>query len=108
MSAVNTSSGDRQAAASDRKSVKIAKLMIDRNLCIGAASCIAVAPSTFELDPENKAVLRRKIPPPSSEETRREDLEDQAIDDETLLLAAKSCPTQAIIVYDEEGKQIYP
>ena len=82
--------------------------MIDRNLCIGAASCIAVAPSTFELDPENKAVLRRKQAPPSSDETRREELEDETIDDETLLLAAKSCPTQAIKVYDEDGYQIYP
>ena len=92
----------------DKKPVKIARLMIDRNLCIGAGSCIAVAPSTFELDPENKAVLRRKAPPPSSDMTARGDLEDQAIDDETLLLAAKSCPTQAIIIYDEEGNQMYP
>ena len=82
--------------------------MIDRNLCIGAASCIAVAPDAFELDPENKAVLRRKAMPPTSDATARKDLEDQIIDDETLLLAAKSCPTQAIIVFDEEGKQIYP
>ncbi len=87
---------------------KIGKIMIDRNLCIGAASCIAVAPSTFELDPDNKAVLRRRAAPPTSDATKRIDLEDQAIDDETLLLAAKSCPTQAIIVFDEEGKQIYP
>ena len=92
----------------EKKAVKIWKLMVDRNLCIGAASCIAVAPTGFELDAENKAVLRRKVGPPSSDETRREDLEDQAIDDETLLLAAKSCPTQAIIVYNEEGEQIYP
>ena len=92
----------------EKRTVKIGKLMIDRNLCIGAASCIAVAPSTFELDPENKAVLRRKVPPPLSDMTARTDLEDQTIDDETLLLAAKSCPTQAIIVFDEEGKQIYP
>ena len=91
-----------------KKSVKIGKLMVDRNLCIGAASCIAVAPSVFELDPENKAVLRSKQPPPSSDMTARKDLEDQSIDDETLLLAAKSCPTQAIIVFDEEGSQIYP
>ncbi len=82
--------------------------MIDRNLCIGAASCIAVAPSTFELDPENKAVLRRRAAPPTSDATDRTDLEDGTIDDETLLLAAKSCPTQAIMVFDEEGKQIYP
>ena len=82
--------------------------MIDRNLCIGAASCIAVAPGTFELDPDNKAVLRRKSGAASSDKTERGDLEDQVIDDETLLLAAKSCPTQAILVYDEEGKQLYP
>ncbi len=87
---------------------RIGKLMVDRNLCIGAASCVAVAPSTFELDAENKAVLRRKVPPPSSDPTERKELEDQTIDDETLLLAAKSCPTQAIIVYDEEGNQMYP
>lgn len=90
------------------KPLRIGKLMVDRNLCIGAASCVAVAPSAFELDPENKAVLRRKQPPPTSDMTERKDLEDQALDDETLLLAAKSCPTQAIIVYDEEGNRIYP
>lgn len=92
--------------------------MIDRNLCIGAASCVAVAPSAFELDAENKAVMRRKRPgsagatglepPRSFDLTAREDLEDEAIDDEALLLAAQSCPVQAIIVYDEEGKQTYP
>ena len=82
--------------------------MIDRNLCIGAASCIAVAPTGFELDAENKAVIRRKAGPPTSEAVDRQDMEDVAIDDEMLLLAAKSCPTQAIIVYDTEGNQIYP
>mgnify|MGYP001582991547 FL=1 len=82
--------------------------MIDRNLCIGAASCIAVAPTGFELDAENKAVIRRKAGSPTSEATDRHDLEDAAIDDDMLLLAAKSCPTQAIIVYDEAGKQVYP
>lgn len=92
----------------DTEKKKIGKLMIDRNLCIGAASCIAVAPGAFELDPENKAVLRRKAAVATSDVTDRKDLEDGAGDDETLLLAAKACPTQAIIVYDEEGKQIYP
>jgi len=87
---------------------RIARIEIRRDLCIGAASCVAVAPSTFELDPENKAVLRRRIPPPSSDMTERGELEDETLDDETLLLAAQSCPTQAIILYDEDGKQIYP
>jgi len=87
---------------------RIGKIMVDRTLCIGAASCVAVAPSVFELDAENKAVLRKKQAPPTSDSTERRDLADQTIDDETLLLAAKSCPTQAIIVFDEEGNQIYP
>ena len=91
-----------------KKTLRIGKLMVDRNLCIGAASCVAVAPSAFELDAENKAVMRRKKLPPSSDMTARQDLEDQTLDDETLLLAAKSCPTQAIKVWDEEGNQIYP
>jgi len=87
---------------------RIGKIVVNRDLCIGAASCIAVAPTIFELDAENKAVMRRKQPPPSSDATTKAELEDANIDDETLMLAAKSCPTQAIIVYDEEGKQIYP
>ena len=71
---------------------KIGKIFIDRDLCIGAASCIAVAPDVFLLDKENKAVVKNK----------------EAADDETLLLAAQSCPTKAIVLYDEEGNQIYP
>lgn len=93
---------------SGEKKVRVGKLAVDRGLCIGAASCIAVAPTGFELDTENKAVIRRKTPPSVSAETLRAELEDQTVDDETLLLAAKSCPTQAIRVYDEEGNQLYP
>ena len=78
--------------AAEKKVVKIGKIVVDRDLCIGAASCIAVAPGVFELDGENKAVVYN----------------DKGADDETILLAAKSCPTQAIIVYDEEGNQIFP
>lgn len=71
---------------------KIGKIEIDRDLCIGAASCIAVAPGVFELDAENKAVVRSAA----------------GADEETILLAAKSCPTQAIRLYDEEGNKMFP
>jgi len=74
------------------KKIKIGKIYVDRDLCIGAASCIAIAPNVFELDGENKAVVTNP----------------KGADDETILLAAQSCPTKAIIVYDEEGNQIYP
>lgn len=90
------------------KKVKIAKIKVDRELCIGAASCVAVTPGIFEIDPENKAVMKRKNMPPTSDITERGELEDQATDDETLILSAKSCPTQAIFLYDEEGNQIFP
>lgn len=76
----------------EKKPLKIGKIVVDRNLCIGAASCIAVAPGVFELDSENKAVVYN----------------DKGADNETILLAAKSCPTQAILVFDEEGNQIFP
>lgn len=69
------------------------KVRVDRNLCIGAATCIAVAPKAFALDNEAKAVILPTI----DEES-----------DETILESAKSCPVAAIIVTDENGKQIYP
>lgn len=79
-------------AEHEKKLTHIAKIVVDRNLCIGAASCIAVAPGVFTLDGENKAVVYN----------------DKGADDETILLAAKSCPTQAILLFDEEGNQIFP
>lgn len=75
-----------------KKPLKIGKIIVDRNLCIGNGSCVAVAPGVFELDSENKAVVYNP----------------KGADDETILLAAKSCPTQAILIFDEDGNQIFP
>ncbi|KKU05979.1 MAG: hypothetical protein UX07_C0010G0006 [Parcubacteria group bacterium GW2011_GWA2_45_30] len=83
---------DDSSGEKNQKSVRIGKIIVDRNLCIGAASCIAVAPGVFQLDSENKAVVYN----------------EKGADDETILLAAKSCPTRAILVFDEEGNQVYP
>ncbi|OGZ29769.1 MAG: hypothetical protein A2931_00520 [Candidatus Niyogibacteria bacterium RIFCSPLOWO2_01_FULL_45_48] len=71
---------------------KIAKIEIDRELCTGAASCVAIAPGVFALDKENKAFV----------------VDKDAADPETILNAAKSCPTKAIVLFDEDGKQIFP
>ena len=68
-------------------------LTVDRDLCIGAASCIAVAPKAYALDNEAKAIFL--------------DTADNETD-EVLLDSAKACPTAAIIIHDEKGKQIYP
>lgn len=75
-----------------RADSKIGKIVIDRDLCIGAASCLAVSGSTYELDGENKAVVTGV----------------DSADDATLMMSAESCPTKAILLFDKEGKQIYP
>lgn len=76
----------------DKKPLKITKIVIDRDLCIGAATCVTIAPGTFQMDDENKAVLVS--------------LEGDAA--ETVLMAAESCPTKAIFLYDENDQQVYP
>jgi|SRR3972149_5364663 len=88
----NNQDGVQSQSQTPKKPIKIGKIVVDRNLCIGAASCIAVAPEVFELDSENKAVVYN----------------DKGADDETILLAAQSCPTQAILIFDEDGNQIFP
>jgi ferredoxin len=74
------------------KPLKISKIVIDRHLCIGAATCVVLAPGVFQMDEENKAVL----------------VDLNGADAETTLAAAESCPTKAVFLYDEDGKQIYP
>ncbi len=64
-----------------------------RSVCIGAGSCAAIAENTFEMDNDNRAVLKGE----------GEDL------DEVILAAAQSCPVLAIIVKDPTtGEQIFP
>lgn len=87
---------------------KVGKIVVNRDLCIGAASCVVVAPGVFELDGENKAVMKLKNSVKTSDPSPRTDLEDTAVDEETIVHAAQSCPTKAILLYDEDGKQIYP
>lgn len=69
------------------------KSAIDRDLCIGAATCVAIAPKAFALDSEAKAITL----PTYDEEA-----------DQNIIDAAKGCPTAAIIVTDETGKQVFP
>ena len=68
------------------------KVEVIRDKCIGAASCVAIAPNVFALDNEQKAII----------------IGDDDLDD-IKLLAAQSCPTMAIIVTNiETGEQVWP
>lgn len=81
------------------------RVKVDRALCIGAASCVAIAPKTFELDAEGKAVILRKDGTKSSDIIQYENIDDT---EENILNAAKSCPVDAIIIteVDDQGKEI--
>ena len=68
------------------------KVKVDREACIGVGNCVAFAPTVFQLDKENKAVV----------------IDASSVDFHTLLDAAKSCPENAIIIEDDEGIQLYP
>ncbi len=69
------------------------KVEVIRDKCIGAASCVAIAPQVFKLDEENIATI----------------ISQDGNDDDTKLLAAQSCPTAAIVVTDTTtGQQVWP
>ena len=71
---------------------KIRKIVIDRQACIGAQSCVVVAPGVFRMDDQNLAYV----------------VDPDSADEETLMLAAQSCPVLAIKLFAEDGKQIFP
>ena len=68
------------------------KIVVDRDLCIGAAPCVAVAGGVFQLDDEGKAYV----------------VDPKGADEETILLAAQACPVLAIFLYDDAGNQTFP
>ncbi len=75
-----------------RSGGKIRRIVVDRQGCIAARSCVLVAPGVFQMDDEDLAY----VVDPDSE------------DEETILMAAESCPTLAIHLYDKDGKKIFP
>ena len=69
------------------------RIVVDRSKCIGAANCVGMAPSVFMLDGTKKAIV----------------VDAKGADEETLLEAAEACPTEAIVLYDEEtGEKLFP
>lgn len=69
------------------------KVTIKKDLCIGAASCAAIAPATFGMDDNNIVYIH----------------EGEWDEDDLILAAAQSCPVFAIIIEDlTTGKQIFP
>jgi ferredoxin len=83
------------------------RIVVDPDLCIGAASCVTVAPESFVLNVENKAEVldHGQAPDGPSYERTVEMTEDEK---NNLITAAQSCPTLAITIFDVDGTQFYP
>lgn len=67
------------------------EVRVIRNTCIGAATCVVYAPSTFAMDENNIAIIN------SGEWDKLE----------KVIAAAQSCPVIAIEVY-QNGEKIWP
>jgi ferredoxin len=73
---------------------------IDHELCMGAASCVALAPEVFRLDWSKKKSMFDPAPLQKVGETA---------DPERVFFAAQSCPYHAIYLIDEgNGERIFP
>jgi ferredoxin len=75
------------------KDRKIAKVIVDKDLCIGAGPCVIVAPEAFNLNNQGKAEVKKTA---------------FSHTDDELIIAAQSCPVMAIKLLDKKGKQIFP
>lgn len=89
-------------------------IIYDKNACIGAASCAAIAPLTFFMNEENKADL---VSSDGADPSNINILEDGSLHstqnsfdtDEVILESAMSCPVLAIQVFNKKtGEKIFP
>lgn len=60
--------------------MKIKKVEVDQNKCIGCGTCVGLAPDVFEMDKNGKSKVKNP----------------NGADAETIKLAADSCPAEAI------------
>jgi ferredoxin len=69
------------------------KITVDRARCRGVRNCASIAPNTFDIDEQFKAVV----------------IDPKGDGDAEIAKAAKFCPALAILLDDEEtGKRIFP
>jgi ferredoxin len=67
-------------------------IQIDRDLCVGFGDCLEIT-DVFEFDEEGIAVFKEG---------------NLDVDREALLESCASCPVDALVALDEEGKQLVP
>ena len=88
--------GEKEIVTQDNRRLV---LSIDQSLCMGAESCVALAPEVFALDLSriNNGPLAMR------------DVMDREVPSEKIIAAAQTCPYKAIKVRDaESGEIIFP
>ena len=92
--------GEKLIIALDRRLI----LKIDQDKCMGAESCVALAPDVFALDES-----RLGFGLGHTEPLGIRDVMDKSIESETVLQAARSCPFKAITITDADtGEELCP
>lgn len=85
------------------------KIVVDQDLCIGAASCVAIAAKTFALNGEGKVYILNEAP--DAEKGTMQDVVSSngtdAMDARDMIIeAARSCPVLAIKLFEDDGTEI--
>jgi ferredoxin/predicted CopG family antitoxin len=83
--------GEMEILTSDDRSLSVS---IDQDLCLGAESCVVLAPEVFSLD--ESQLGRRK----SDEPLGMIEVEERTVESDRIIRAGKSCPYQAIRIRD--------
>ena len=77
------------------------KVRVDKELCMASQSCISLAPSVFRID--------WSIRKSNFEGAPIEVKDEKAADNNTIFLAAQSCPYEAIILEEADtGERLFP
>lgn len=90
--------GELEVVTSDDKKLTVS---VDQGKCLGAMSCVTMAPAIFAYDSTEKGLWRKREEPLGMQE-----VDEGEVDSESLVLAAESCPYQAITVRDSKTGQI--
>ncbi|MDV3293300.1 MAG: ferredoxin [Nitrososphaerales archaeon] len=93
--------GEQEIVTSDGRKLMIS---IDQEKCLGAMSCVTMAPLIFAYDDTTRGLWRKQHEPLGMHE-----VEEGEVGSEALALAAESCPYQAIRIRDAStGEEIFP